>query len=48
MMMQAIDPERALIAAGIMIIAGIAIFIIRNRKTIYSSFTAGGRGNISV
>lgn len=42
MMMQAVDPERAVIAAGIMIIIGIAIFIVRNKKTIYGSFFARG------
>ena len=42
MMMQAVDPERAVIAAVIMIIIGITIFIIRNRKTICSSISADG------
>lgn len=46
MMMRAVDPERAVIAAGIMIIIGITIFIIRNRKTIYNSIFAHG-GDVS-
>lgn len=41
MMMQAVDPERAVIAAGIMVIVGIAIFIIRNREIINSRIRGG-------
>ncbi len=46
MMMQAIDPERAVIAAGLMILIGVAIFFVRNRKTILNGFLSWG-GNLN-
>lgn len=33
-MVQAIDPERAIMAAGIVIVVGIIIFLVRNRNMI--------------
>lgn len=32
--MQVVDPQRAIIMAGIMIMVGIAVFLVRNKKMI--------------
>lgn len=32
--MQVIDPQRAIIMAGIMIVVGVVVFLVRNKKMI--------------
>lgn len=41
MMLQVIDPGRAVLAAGLMVAAGIALFLYRNRKTLKKRLRGG-------